>query len=155
MMSTIAMSDTTMWGVGLAVGVLQFAFNVLFGLALAAMNRKTNRIDRLESGAEATARDLVDQRMATLGTHVVGLVDLLKQRVDQIVDRLKDGDVDMKELNARDHQLEIRFNARVEQLKDWARDTFATKRQADAMQRQIDAVRMRREAAQGSRADEL
>ena len=137
---TLALSQEAMWAIGLSVVVGQFIFNVIFGLALASMNRKTSRIDRLEENAQEAAKDLVDQRLAKVSAELIGAIDLLGQRVDHIVDRLKAGDLDLKALNDRDHVLELKFAGKIENLKDWMRDVFATREHAAELERRINQI---------------
>jgi|GEM_PF-3925344 len=144
MITILAMSDMAtwvMWIVGLVVVIAQFGFNIIVGIAVTSMNRKTARIDELEAKHESSARELIEQQMATVTQEFLGVIGLLKEQVKDIRERLIRGDDDFKDLNKRDYELELKLTNKIELLKEWARDTFASKRHADSLQNQINDLR--------------
>jgi len=68
---------------------------------------------------------LVDERFRAVSHEVRNVAQSLVNTIEEIKTRLSDGEGTFNALSQTDHQLELKLITRVDQLKDWMRETFA------------------------------
>lgn len=93
--------------------------------ALSAAHR--NDVDALEKRLHVTSEKLVDARFQQMTHDLNGHVHNFKLTLDALACRLTDGEAGLTKLVDVDHALEIKTLNRMEQIKDYVRDTCASK----------------------------
>jgi len=139
--TTLDISESATWIVGLLVGVGQLAVNLVFAVVIAQMNRKTQQIDRLQGSLEQRADAIIEFKLSGVASHLEGVINVINERVSNIRERLVAGDESLSGLDQRDRELETRFNLRFDQMKDYLHKNFATKDDARLLHNRIDVVK--------------
>ncbi len=121
--------------------IINIATTTILGLGLLWVKRKADQIDSLKQSVKHKAEQLVDQKLTVLATKLEGCIEIINERVTTISERLARGDNDFKDLNERDHALELKFHQRFEQLHEWISNHFATKDDLRVVHQRLDQVK--------------
>ena len=123
-MSPLALSD----GLTISLAVFQLAFSAVVSVALWRLTAWQRRYEGLESKLnDATAR-LIEERFAAMARQVDRHVQAFVRVVDELKQRMVFGDADVRALGERDQRIELSLAGRIDLLKDYIRDTAATKK---------------------------
>lgn len=144
MTTTLALSDG--WEIGIfIVGIFlvlaQMITGAILGFLLQREKQRSERLVRLEQNLEQRAEQLIESKLSGVATEIEGVVTIFNDRINNILDRMSRGDQEFKDLDARDRELETRFNLRFDKLKDYLHATFATKEDVAATHRRIDTIK--------------
>lgn len=137
----LAMSDS--WTIAL------FVINLIVGALVAWLTfrerQREQRITRLETNLEQRAEELIESKLAGVVNQLQGVINVVNERVSNIRERLAAGDTNFADLDKRDRELQMRFDMRFEQLKDYIQEHFATKddlrENVKGLHRRIDTVK--------------
>lgn len=136
------LADTEVWSVaGLALGAISLVVNVVVGVVLFRMKNQVDDMRELKQQIQRSAEQLIESRLTGVASHLEGVINVVNERVSNIRERLTAGEVNFADLDKRDRELEVRFGLRFEQLKDYLHKHFATKDDAVALHRRIDAIK--------------
>jgi hypothetical protein len=130
-----------MFVINLIVGTLVTVVGILVTILLSREKQREEQIKLLKQNLEQRAEQLIEAKLAGVATHLEGVINLFNDRISNIRERLETGDKDFADLDQRDRELEMRFNLRFDQLKDYLHANFATKADADALHKRIDKIR--------------
>lgn len=135
----LTLADIDSWSIVLPIGVvLQIAFNAWYSYALFRMRANVEHVKGLESKVERVAEQLIESKLTGVVRHLEGLVGVINERVSNIKERLKSGDTSFAELDRRDRELEARFNRRMDELKDYLHQHFATKQELHDLRKRVE-----------------
>lgn len=105
----------------------QWAFNILYGIAMAYVVAKTRRIETLETKLEAKQEQEIAQRFAVLKSEIQLPIKQLDTIVGEVRRRLDKGDEAFDGLGERDQRMQIEVLERIGGLKDFIHETFVTR----------------------------
>jgi len=91
------------------------------------MKQKFDKYDKLEETVKTQAEEAIRQEIKIAEHRLNTIIAPLEATVQQITKRLSHGDGTFEALTKRDHELELKFNARIDDLKDWMRTNCASK----------------------------
>jgi len=136
MTATLALSDV--WIIGLAVA--QMLLNIAIALAIFWLRTNVRRMDSIERQAKASAEQLIEAKLGTIGKELEGCVNVLNERISGIRERLSKGDGDFSALDQRDRELEAKFNLRFDQFKDYLHTNFSTKAELREVKQRLEGL---------------
>ena len=123
----IALSDA----LTVSLGVFQLAFSAAVSVSLWRLTAWQRRYEGLEAKLnDATAR-LIEERFAAMGRQVDRHVQAFVETIDEVKQRFVYGDADLRALGERDQRIELTLAARLDLLKDYIRETAASKKDLD------------------------
>lgn len=112
----------------LIVGVIaQFVWSAVISLLIYRMSKTDRTIEADKQQLHALTTKLVDERFRAMTHELSNHVQGFSAALDELKMRLRDGDVAFEELSDQDKQIELKISSRFEQLKDWIRDTTASR----------------------------
>ena len=126
----------------LILSAITLLASVINGIMTTILAGKTRRIENLESRFEDKAEELVDAKLEARTGGIRASLEVLASEVRRINERLGRGDADFKDLNERDHALELKFSNRVDALKDFIRETCATKADLEKLNDRFTALQI-------------
>jgi hypothetical protein len=123
----LALSD----GVTVSLAVFQLAFSAIVSVSLWRLTAWQRRYEGLEGKLHDATSRLIEERFAGMTSqfdrHVRSFVDA----IDDVKQRLVFGDADVRALAERDQRIELTLAARIDLLKDYIRETSASKKDLD------------------------
>lgn len=122
----------------LAVSITSMLLGAYLTITLHRMNVSLRKYERLEDTRERqvasleakvheTAVKLIDERFRAMTHDLNNHVGHFKLTLDSLANRLADGEQGLGKLVDVDHAMEIKTLNRMEQIKDYVRDTCASK----------------------------
>ena len=105
----------------------QWAFNVLYGIAVTYVAAKTKKIEALEAKLEAKQEQAIAQRFEVLKSEMQLPIRQLDTIVGEMRRRLDKGDAAFDGLGARDQKMQVEVLERIGGLKDFIHETFVTR----------------------------
>ena len=130
-----------------SLAVFQLVFSALVSLSLWRLTAWQRRYEGLEGRLHDATTRLIDERFRAMthevNSHVQGFVLI----VEEMKQRLQFGDGEIRGLSDRDQKIELALAARIDLLKDYIRDTAATKKDLEkneaSVERKLGQVEMR------------
>ena len=115
------------------VMILQLVFNLVIAIGLGWVAQRYRMIEGLKIEIRTATSALVEQRIETWSVRLTGAIDGLSRQVGHIQERIERGDTAFDAAREREQQAELKYLARVDGLKDWIRDTCATRVDLDKL----------------------
>ena len=123
-MAPLALSDP----VTVFLAGFQLVFSAIVSISIVRLSAWQRKYEGLESKLhDATAR-LIDERFGGVSGQVDRHVRAFVASLDEVKQRLFYGDADVRALGERDQRIELTLAARIDLLKDYIRETAATKK---------------------------
>ena len=129
------------------LAAFQLVFSFVVSLSLWRLTAWQRRYEGLEERLHEATTRLVDERFRAMTHEVNSHVNKFLLTVEEMKQRIQSGDGEIRGLSDRDHKIELLLGARLDQLKDYIRDTAASKNDLEkhetAVERKLGAVEMR------------
>ena len=142
-MSLLALSDN----LTLSLAVFQLVFSFLVSLSLWKLTAWQRRYEGLEDRLHEATTRLVDERFRAMTHEVNAHVNKFLLTVEEMKQRIQLGDGEIRGLSDRDQKIELTIAARLDLLKDYIRDTAASKKDLEkhetSVERKLGAVELR------------
>lgn len=122
----LAVSDT--------IAIAQWVFNFLMAAGVAYIGNKTHRIEALETRLAVKTEELVKDRIEAHSSNLKSAIESLATQLQNVVERLKDGEAGFEKLGGRDQAIELAVAGKFDALKDYLRETMATKKDLERHQ---------------------
>jgi hypothetical protein len=127
------------------IGIVASVFwNGVLTLVLWRLTKADRINEALDRHVHELTDKLVDERLRAMTHEVNGHVQGLVSVVDEMKDRLKDGDSALESLVSSDHKIELAVAAKFDALKDWIRENTASKSDVNnhqaSMTKQTDKI---------------
>ena len=110
------------------LAIFQLVFSAVASLTLWRLTAWQRRYDGLEERLHEATTRLVDERFRAMTHEVNSHVQGFVLTVEEMKQRIHFGDGEMRGLSDRDQKIELALAVRFDQLKDYIRDTAATKK---------------------------
>src|SRR3954469_12379692 len=123
-MYPLALSD----GVTVSMAVFQLVFSAVVSVSLWRLTAWQRRYEGLEGKLHEATTRLIEERFVGMTGHVDRHVRAFVDAMDEVKQRLVFGDADVRALGERDQRIELTLAARIDLLKDYIRETAATKK---------------------------
>jgi len=124
------------------IAALQFIANTAFAVAMFWVGGKAKRIDTLEADIKSSAQKAIDSQVKLAVSELRSVTAVMTAQIDQISDRLRSGDSEFKGLGKQDHVLELKFTARMDELKEYIRQTCAGKSDMQVLTKDVEALKV-------------
>jgi hypothetical protein len=122
----------------LGIAVMGILVDSVIVFVLWGMSRTVQKYDRLEDHSNETIKTmeanlhaattkLIDERFRGISHEVRSHAQAVIAQMDEMRDRLKDGDAHLGELSESDHRAELKFRGCLDEIKDWIRGHCATR----------------------------
>lgn len=131
----------TMDGVTIAQWVfnaLIFIANIVFGIILSSFSRKNQEIIDLKTEIKKSAEDYLKERFAVIGREMTGHLEPVLRSIDEMAERLKEGERAFGGLTERDHQVELKMVNLLGQLKDSMRACYTSREDFDRWEKHVN-----------------
>jgi len=142
-MHPIAISDN----VTVFLAAFQLVFSAVVSLTLWRLTAWQRRYEGLEDRLHEATTRLIDERFRAMTHEVNSHVQGFLLTVEEMKQRLHAGDGELRGLSDRDQKLELLLAARLDHLKDYLRDTAATKKDLEkhegSVERKLAQVELR------------
>src|SRR5688572_6425271 len=126
-MFPLAASD----GVTVFLAIFQLVFSAVVSVSLWRLTAWQRRYEGLEGKLNDATTRLIEERFASMTRQVDRHVQLFVETIDEVKERLLYGDADLRALGERDQRIELTLAARIDLLKDYIRETAASKKDLD------------------------
>ena len=120
----LALSD----GLTVSLAVFQLVFSAVVSVSLWRLTAWQRRYEGLEGKLNDATTRLIEERFAAMTRQVDRHVQSFVDAIDEVKQRIVFGDADVRALGERDQRIELTLAARIDLLKDYIRDTAATKK---------------------------
>ena len=129
------------------LAVFQLVFSAVVSLTLWRLAAWQRRYEGLEDRLHEATTRLIDERFRAMTHEVNSHVQGFLLTVEEMKQRIHLGDGELRGLSDRDQKLELLLAARLDQLKDYIRDTAATKKDLEkhegSVERKLGQVELR------------
>ena len=129
------------------VAAFQLVFSAVVSITLWRLTAWQRRYEGLEDRLHEATTRLVDERFRAMTHEVNGHVQGFLLTVEEMKQRIQLGDGEIRGLSDRDQKLELLLAARLDHLKDYIRDTAASKKDLEkhesAVERKLAQVELR------------
>jgi hypothetical protein len=122
-MYPLAASD----GITVFLAVFQLAFSAVVSVSLWRLTAWQRRYEGLEGKLADASTRLIEERFAAVTRQVDRHAQAFVIAMDEVRQRMTFGDADVRALGERDQRIELSLAARLDALKDYIRETAATK----------------------------
>ena len=123
-MCTLALSD----GLTVSLAVFQLVFSAVVSVSLWRLTARLRRYEGLEAKLNDATTRLIEERFAGMTRQVDRHVQSFVDAIDEVKQRIVFGDADLRALGERDQRIELTLAARIDLLKDYIRETAASKK---------------------------
>ena len=123
-MFPLAASD----GVTVFLAVFQLVFSAIVSVSLWRLTAWQRKYEGLEDKLHEASTRLIDERFAGMTRQFDRHVQTLVVGMDEMKQRMSFGDADVRALGERDQRIELTLATRIDLLKDYIRETAATKK---------------------------
>ena len=129
------------------LALFQLVFSFVVSLTLWRLTAWQRRYEGLEDRLHEATTRLIDERFRAMTHEVNSHVHKFLLTVEEMKQRLQSGDGELRLLTDRDQKLELLLAARLDHLKDYIRDTAASKKDLEkhesTVERKLGAVELR------------
>ena len=122
--NVLALSDS----LTLFLAAFQLVFSFVVSLTLWRLTAWQRRYDGLEERLHEATTRLVDERFRAMTHEVNSHVQGFLLTLEELKGRIHSGDAELRTLGDRGQKIELTLAGRFDQLKDYIRDTAATKK---------------------------
>ncbi len=123
-MTLLAVSDS----VTVFLAVFQLAFSAVVSVSLWRLTAWQRKYEGLEGKLHEATTRLIEERFGGMARQVDRHVQSFVAAMDEIKQRMVFGDADVRALGERDQRMELTLATRLDLLKDYIRETAATKK---------------------------
>ena len=123
-MFPLALSDA----LSVSLAVFQLAFSAVVSVSLWRLTAWQRKYEGLEGKLHEATTRLIEERFVATTSQVDRHVQAFVIALDEMKQRMVFGDADVRALGERDQRIELTLAARIDLLKDYIRDTAATKK---------------------------
>ena len=120
----LALSD----GLTVSLAVFQLVFSAVVSVSLWRLTAWQRRYEGLEGKLNDATTRLIEERFAAMTRQVDRHVQSFVGVIDEVKQRIVFGDADLRALGERDQRIELTLAARIDLLKDYIRETAASKK---------------------------
>jgi hypothetical protein len=138
MMTTLALTDG--WIVSLAVG--QLLINAGLTLALYFIAQRTKQIETLKRDLGESATRRIDEKFGSVVNQFTSAIDKLTGEISRIDKRLERGEAEFRNVQGRDHDIEIRLLQAVNDTRQYVRDHCATRDSVQKLFEKFEELRV-------------
>ena len=129
------------------LAVFQLVFSAIVSITLWRLTAWQRRYEGLEDRLHEATTRLIDERFRAMTHEVNSHVQGFLLTVEEMKQRIHLGDGEIRGLSDRDQKLELLLAARLDHLKDYLRDTAATKKDLEkhesSVERKLGQVELR------------
>ena len=129
------------------LALFQLVFSFVVSLSLWRLTAWQRRYEGLEDRLHDATTRLIDERFRAMTHEVNSHVNKFLLTVEEMKQRLQSGDGELRLLTDRDQKIELALALRIDHLKDYIRDTAATKKDLEkhesSVERKLGQVEMR------------
>ena len=123
-MYPLALSDS----LTVSLAVFQLVFSAVVSVSLWRLTAWQRKYEGLEGKLHDATTRLIEERFLATTTHVDRHVQAFVVALDDMKERMSFGDADVRALGERDQRIELTLATRIDLLKDYIRETAATKK---------------------------
>ena len=123
-MTPLALSDS----VTVSLAIFQLVFSAVVSVSLWRLTAWQRKYEGLEGKLHEATTRLIEERFGGMGRQVDRHVEAFVATVDELKQRMVFGDADVRALGERDQRIELTLATRLDLLKDYIRETAATKK---------------------------
>jgi chromosome segregation ATPase len=139
----LALSDN----LTVSLAIFQLVFSFVVSLTLWRLTAWQRRYEGLEDRLHDATTRLIDERFRAMTHEVNSHVQKFLLTVEEMKQRIQSGDGELRGLSDRDQKLELLLSARLDHLKDYIRDTAATRKDLEkhesSVERKLAQVELR------------
>jgi hypothetical protein len=110
------------------LALFQLVFSAIVSVSLWRLTAWQRRYEGLETKLNDASARLIDERFGGIARQVDRHVQAMVVTVDELKQRMVFGDADVRALGERDQRIELTLATRIDLLKDYIRETAATKK---------------------------
>lgn len=129
------------------LAIFQLVFSAVVSITLWRLSAWQRRYEGLEDRLHDATTRLIDERFRAMTHEVNRHVQGFVLTVEEMKQRIQFGDGEIRGLSDRDQKIELALAVRIDQLKDYIRDTAATKKDLEkhesAVERKLGQVEVR------------
>jgi hypothetical protein len=129
------------------LAAFQLVFSAIVSVTLWRLTAWQRRYEGLEDRLHDATTRLIDERFRAMTHQVNSHVQGFVLTVEEMKARLQAGDGELRGLSDRDQKIELALAARIDHLKDYIRDTAASKKDLEkhetAVERKLAQVELR------------
>ena len=129
------------------LAVFQLVFSAVVSITLWRLTAWQRRYEGLEDRLHDATTRLIDERFRAMTHEVNSHVQGFLLTVEEMKQRIQLGDGEIRGLSDRDQKIELLLSARLDHLKDYIRDTAATKKDLEkhevTVERKLGQVELR------------
>ena len=129
------------------LAIFQLVFSFVVSLTLWRLTAWQRRYEGLEDRLHDATTRLIDERFRAMTHEVNSHVQKFLLTVEEMKQRIQLGDGEIRGLSDRDQKLELLLSARLDHLKDYIRDTAATRKDLEkhesSVERKLGQVELR------------
>lgn len=129
------------------LAIFQLVFSAIVSITLWRLTAWQRRYEGLEDRLHDATTRLIDERFRSMTHEVNSHVQGFLLTVEEMKQRIQLGDGELRGLSDRDQKIELALAIRIDQLKDYIRDTAATRKDLEkhetAVERKLGQVEMR------------
>jgi hypothetical protein len=130
-----------------SLAIFQLVFSFVVSLTLWRLTAWQRRYEGLEDRLHDATTRLIDERFRAMTHEVNSHVQKFLLTVEEMKQRIQLGDGEIRGLCDRDQKLELLLSARLDHLKDYIRDTAATRKDLEkhesSVERKLAQVELR------------
>ena len=123
-MYPLALSDS----LTIFMAVFQIVFSAVVSVSLWRLTAWQRRYEGLEGKLHEATTRLIEERFAGMTRQVDRHVQSFVDAIDEVKQRIVFGDADVRALGERDQRIELTLAAKIDLLKDYIRETAASKK---------------------------
>jgi hypothetical protein len=124
----LAASDT----VTIFLAAFQLVFSAIVSVSLWRLTAWQRKYEGLEGKLHEASTRLIDERFAGMTRQFDRNVQTLVAGLEEMKQRMSFGDADVRALGERDQRIELTLATRIDLLKDYIRETAATKKDLES-----------------------
>src|SRR5215208_7571357 len=131
----------------LPLAIFQLVFSAIVSITLWRLTAWQRRYEGLEDRLHEATTRLIDERFRSMTHEVNRHVQGFVLTVEEMKQRITHGDGEIRGLSDRDQKIELALALRIDHLKDYIRDTAATKKDLEkyesSVERKLSQVELR------------
>lgn len=121
--------------------IAQWAFNFIVAIVMAHLARQNQRIDHLQESLRLSAEKQIEDRFVGLTREMTSHLSPLLKAIDATAGRIKESEECLDDLITKDHELEMKMFQRVENLRGWMGQNFASREEQKQIAASMEKIR--------------
>jgi hypothetical protein len=114
-----------------SLAIFQLVFSAVVSISLWRLTAWQRKYEGLEGKLNDATTRLIEERFGGIARQVDRHVESFVVSIDDLKQRIHLGDADLRALGERDQRIELTLATRLDVLKDYIRETAATKQDLD------------------------